>query len=129
MPTFMGCLALYEPSRGLWDEVGPGVDSAYPPQAPPQDMVPFTARMGFHEGCHGSADHSATLVGIADQLDDSPFGVIHRRLAPSFGIVVLWVIGRHSTSSQNFLAMRRLLPFFVDLILSFRLITLEQKAK
>uniref|UniRef100_M1DZP1 Uncharacterized protein n=1 Tax=Solanum tuberosum TaxID=4113 RepID=M1DZP1_SOLTU len=42
-----------------------------------------------------------TLVGIADQLGDSPFGVVHRHLAPSFGIVMLWVIGRHSTASRN----------------------------
>uniref|UniRef100_M1DB69 Uncharacterized protein n=1 Tax=Solanum tuberosum TaxID=4113 RepID=M1DB69_SOLTU len=39
------------------------------------------------------ANHSAALVGIADQLGDSPFGVIHRRLSPTFRIVVLWVIG------------------------------------
>uniref|UniRef100_M1D8H4 Uncharacterized protein n=1 Tax=Solanum tuberosum TaxID=4113 RepID=M1D8H4_SOLTU len=60
------------------------------------------------------------LVGIADQLGDSPFGVVHRRLAPSFNIIVLWVIGRHGTASQNFSAMRRLLPFSANLILSFR---------
>uniref|UniRef100_M1DID6 Uncharacterized protein n=1 Tax=Solanum tuberosum TaxID=4113 RepID=M1DID6_SOLTU len=35
------------------------------------------------------ADHSASLVRIADQLGDSPFGVVHRRLAPAFNIVVL----------------------------------------
>uniref|UniRef100_M1DVA5 'chromo' domain containing protein n=1 Tax=Solanum tuberosum TaxID=4113 RepID=M1DVA5_SOLTU len=34
-------------------------------------------------------DHSASLIGIADQLGDSPFGIVHRRLAPSFCIVVL----------------------------------------
>ncbi|WMV37038.1 hypothetical protein MTR67_030423 [Solanum verrucosum] len=52
-----------------------------------------------------ASDHSASLVGIADQLGDSPFGVVHRRLAPAFSIVVLWVIGRHGTTSQNFSAM------------------------
>ncbi|WMV50021.1 hypothetical protein MTR67_043406, partial [Solanum verrucosum] len=67
-----------------------------------------------------ATDHSASLVGIVDQLGDSPFGVVHRRLAPSFSIVVQWVIGRHGTASRNFLAMRRLLFFSADLILSFR---------
>ncbi|KAG5595750.1 hypothetical protein H5410_036982 [Solanum commersonii] len=33
-------------------------------------------------------DHSALLVRIADQLSDSPFGVVHRRLALAFNIVV-----------------------------------------
>uniref|UniRef100_M1DCF7 Uncharacterized protein n=1 Tax=Solanum tuberosum TaxID=4113 RepID=M1DCF7_SOLTU len=33
---------------------------------------------------------------------------------------VLWVIKRHGTDSRNFSAMRRLLPIFTDLILSFR---------
>ncbi|WMV58715.1 hypothetical protein MTR67_052100, partial [Solanum verrucosum] len=65
-------------------------------------------------------DHSASLVGIADQLGDSPFGVVHRRLAPTLNIIVLWVIGRHGTFSWNFLAMRRLLPLYADLILSFK---------
>uniref|UniRef100_M1DEH4 Uncharacterized protein n=1 Tax=Solanum tuberosum TaxID=4113 RepID=M1DEH4_SOLTU len=65
-------------------------------------------------------DHSVTLVGIPDQLGDSPLDIVHRRLAPSFSIVVLWVIGRHSTASRNISAMRRLLPFSADLILSFR---------
>uniref|UniRef100_M1DIC4 Uncharacterized protein n=1 Tax=Solanum tuberosum TaxID=4113 RepID=M1DIC4_SOLTU len=66
------------------------------------------------------ADHSASLVGIADQLGDSPFGVVHRRLAPAFNIVMLWVIGRHGTASRNFSVMRRLLPFSANLILSFK---------
>ncbi|WMV46278.1 hypothetical protein MTR67_039663 [Solanum verrucosum] len=57
-------------------------------------------------------DHSASLVGIADELSDSPFGVVHRRLAPSFSILVLWVVGQHGTASWNFSAMRRLLLFF-----------------
>uniref|UniRef100_M1E0T8 Uncharacterized protein n=1 Tax=Solanum tuberosum TaxID=4113 RepID=M1E0T8_SOLTU len=65
-------------------------------------------------------DHSASLVKIADQLGDSPFGVVHHRFAPTFSIVVLWVIGRHGTSSRNFSVMRRLLPFSADLIISFR---------
>ncbi|WMV45581.1 hypothetical protein MTR67_038966 [Solanum verrucosum] len=67
-----------------------------------------------------AADHSASLVRIADQLGDSPFGVVHRRLAPAFSIVVLWVIRRHSSASRNFSAMRRLLPFSTDNILSLR---------
>ncbi|KAG5632841.1 hypothetical protein H5410_004558 [Solanum commersonii] len=65
-------------------------------------------------------DHLATLVEIADQLGDSPFGVVHRRLALSIGIVMLWVIGQHSTASRNSLAMRRLVSFSADLIFSFR---------
>ncbi|WMV41870.1 hypothetical protein MTR67_035255 [Solanum verrucosum] len=63
--------------------------------------------------------HSASLIGIADRLGDSPFGVVHRCLAPSLNIVVLWVIGRHGPVSRNFSAMRRLLPFSGDLILFF----------
>uniref|UniRef100_M1DK65 Uncharacterized protein n=1 Tax=Solanum tuberosum TaxID=4113 RepID=M1DK65_SOLTU len=66
------------------------------------------------------ADHLVSLVGITNQLGNSPFGVIHRRLAPAFSIVVLWVIGRHGTTLRNFSAMRRLLPFSTNLILSFR---------
>uniref|UniRef100_M1DEG3 Uncharacterized protein n=1 Tax=Solanum tuberosum TaxID=4113 RepID=M1DEG3_SOLTU len=57
-----------------------------------------------------AADHSVLLVRIADQLGDLPRGVVHRRLAPFFSIVVLWVIGRHGTASRNFSAMRRLAP-------------------
>ncbi|WMV29997.1 hypothetical protein MTR67_023382, partial [Solanum verrucosum] len=67
-----------------------------------------------------AADHSASLVRITDQLHDSPFGVVHRRLAPAFSIVVLWVIGRHCIASQNCSAMRQLLPFSTDFILYFR---------
>uniref|UniRef100_M1DJ70 Gag-pol polyprotein n=1 Tax=Solanum tuberosum TaxID=4113 RepID=M1DJ70_SOLTU len=67
-----------------------------------------------------AADHSASLVEIADLLGDSPFGVVHRRLAPAFTIVVLWVIGRHGTALQNFVVIHRLLPFSADLIVSFR---------
>uniref|UniRef100_M1DLX1 Uncharacterized protein n=1 Tax=Solanum tuberosum TaxID=4113 RepID=M1DLX1_SOLTU len=66
------------------------------------------------------ADHSALLVGIANQLGDSPFGVAHRRLTPAFSIVVLWVIGSHGTASRNFSEMRRLLPISAYLILSFK---------
>ncbi|WMV19705.1 hypothetical protein MTR67_013090 [Solanum verrucosum] len=65
-------------------------------------------------------DHSASLVRIVDQLSDSPFGIVHCRLAPALNIIVLWVIGRHGTASRNFSAMRRLPPFSVDLILSIR---------
>ncbi|KAG5577347.1 hypothetical protein H5410_057481 [Solanum commersonii] len=67
-----------------------------------------------------AVDHSASLVGIADQLDDWPFGVVHHRLALAFSIVVLWVIGLHGTVSLIYLAMCRLLPFTAGLILSFR---------
>ncbi|KAG5600560.1 hypothetical protein H5410_031930, partial [Solanum commersonii] len=37
-------------------------------------------------------DLSMKLVGIADQLNNSSFSVV-LRLAPSFGIIMLWVIG------------------------------------
>ncbi|WMV08814.1 hypothetical protein MTR67_002199, partial [Solanum verrucosum] len=37
---------------------------------------------------------------------DLPFGVVHRRLALAFSIVVLCVIGSHSTASQNYSAKR-----------------------
>uniref|UniRef100_M1DKC3 Uncharacterized protein n=1 Tax=Solanum tuberosum TaxID=4113 RepID=M1DKC3_SOLTU len=66
------------------------------------------------------ADHSASLVGIADQVDDSPFGVFHHRLAPAFSIVMLWVIGRHDTTLRNYSSMHRMLSFSTDLIRSFR---------
>uniref|UniRef100_M1DC92 Uncharacterized protein n=1 Tax=Solanum tuberosum TaxID=4113 RepID=M1DC92_SOLTU len=65
-------------------------------------------------------NHSVSLVRIADQLGDSPFGVFYRRLAPTFSIIVLWVIGRHGTASRNFSAIRRLLFFSANLILSFK---------
>ncbi|WMV49556.1 hypothetical protein MTR67_042941 [Solanum verrucosum] len=65
-------------------------------------------------------DHLASLVRIADQLGDSPFGLVHRCLAPAFSIVVLEVIGRHGIASRNFSAMHRLLFFSTDLIISFR---------
>ncbi|KAG5613710.1 hypothetical protein H5410_013534, partial [Solanum commersonii] len=52
---------------------------------------------------------------------------IHHLLAPSFGIVMLWVIGQYSTTSWNFSMLCRVLPCSVTLILSVRLSTLEQK--
>ncbi|WMV24845.1 hypothetical protein MTR67_018230 [Solanum verrucosum] len=65
-------------------------------------------------------DHSASLVEIADQLGDPTFGRFHHRLALSFNIVVFWIIGQHCTTSVNFLVIRQLLIFIVDLICSFR---------
>uniref|UniRef100_M1E0Y3 Uncharacterized protein n=1 Tax=Solanum tuberosum TaxID=4113 RepID=M1E0Y3_SOLTU len=65
-------------------------------------------------------DHSAKLVGIADQLGDPPFGLVHRRLVLAFSIVVFWIIGRHNTVSWNCSAICRLLFFTADLICSFR---------
>ncbi|KAG5580573.1 hypothetical protein H5410_051200 [Solanum commersonii] len=53
-----------------------------------------------------STNHSASLVEITDQLGDSPFGVVHRCLAPAFSIVILWVIERHGTALQNCSVMR-----------------------
>ncbi|WMV18892.1 hypothetical protein MTR67_012277, partial [Solanum verrucosum] len=67
-----------------------------------------------------AAYHSTSLVGITDQLGDLPFCVVPHRLTPALNIIVLWVIGRYCTSSQNFSMMHRLLPFSTDLILSFR---------
>uniref|UniRef100_M1DTS9 Uncharacterized protein n=1 Tax=Solanum tuberosum TaxID=4113 RepID=M1DTS9_SOLTU len=49
-----------------------------------------------------TTDHLASLVRIADQLGDLPFGVVHCCLAPAFSIIVLWVIGRHGTALRNF---------------------------
>ncbi|WMV29600.1 hypothetical protein MTR67_022985, partial [Solanum verrucosum] len=46
-------------------------------------------------------EHSVKLVGIANQLGDLPFGLVHRRLALAFNIVVFWIIGRHSITSWN----------------------------
>ncbi|WMV09061.1 hypothetical protein MTR67_002446, partial [Solanum verrucosum] len=57
---------------------------------------------------------------IADQFGDPPCGRFDLRLALSFNIVVFWIIGRHSTASQNCSATRRLLLFSIDLILYFR---------
>uniref|UniRef100_M1DYJ5 Uncharacterized protein n=1 Tax=Solanum tuberosum TaxID=4113 RepID=M1DYJ5_SOLTU len=65
-------------------------------------------------------DHSVTLVEIADQLSYSPFGVVHRRLALVFSIVMFWIIRRPSTASRNFSVTHRLLLFNTDFILSFR---------
>uniref|UniRef100_M1DUG8 Uncharacterized protein n=1 Tax=Solanum tuberosum TaxID=4113 RepID=M1DUG8_SOLTU len=64
--------------------------------------------------------HSAQLVGIADTLGDPPFGLLHRLSALVFSIFVSWIIGRHSTASQNCSVTRRLLFFTANLILSFR---------
>ncbi|KAG5580112.1 hypothetical protein H5410_050739, partial [Solanum commersonii] len=74
-------------------------------------------------------DRSTSLVENADQLSDLPFGIVHRRLAPPFSIVLLWVIGRHGTASRNFSAMRRLLPFSAYLIISFRAQHIGTKGK
>ncbi|WMV30270.1 hypothetical protein MTR67_023655 [Solanum verrucosum] len=65
-------------------------------------------------------DHSAKLVGIADQLGDPPFGLVHRRLALDFSIIVFWIIVRHSTTSRNCSVICRLLLFTADLVRSFR---------
>ncbi|WMV24684.1 hypothetical protein MTR67_018069, partial [Solanum verrucosum] len=65
------------------------------------------------------ADLSARLVGITDLLGDSPFGVVHRRLALAFSIVVLYVIGR-PTTSQNYSVKCRLLLSSPFLSCSFK---------
>ncbi|KAG5598961.1 hypothetical protein H5410_030331 [Solanum commersonii] len=66
-------------------------------------QIPLKLRAKISKICVAS-NHSAALVRIADQLGNYPFGVIHRRLAPTFRIVMLWVIGRHGTASRNFSA-------------------------
>ncbi|KAG5580255.1 hypothetical protein H5410_050882 [Solanum commersonii] len=76
-----------------------------------------------------STNHSASLVKIVDQLGDPPFGRFHRCIALSFSIVVFWIIGRHSTASQNYSATRRPLLFTADLILSFRAQQIGKKCK
>ncbi|KAG5596102.1 hypothetical protein H5410_037334 [Solanum commersonii] len=48
-----------------------------------------------------STDRSASLVGIADRLSDSPFGVVHRRLAPVLNIVMFWVIGAQHIGTKG----------------------------
>ncbi|WMV58302.1 hypothetical protein MTR67_051687 [Solanum verrucosum] len=53
-----------------------------------------------------------TLWIFNDQLGDSPFGVVHRRLAPALSIVVIWVIRRHGTTSRSFSPTS---PFFCRL--------------
>ncbi|KAG5576850.1 hypothetical protein H5410_056984, partial [Solanum commersonii] len=67
-----------------------------------------------------AADQSIKLVGIADQLSDSPFGIVHRRLALSLSVIVFCMIRRHGTASLNYSKARRLLLFIDDLIRSFR---------
>ncbi|WMV48150.1 hypothetical protein MTR67_041535 [Solanum verrucosum] len=67
--------------------------------------------------CEGSL---GTLVGIADALGDPPFGLFHHFLAFAFSILASWIIRRYSTASRNYSAMRRLLHFTTDLIISFR---------
>ncbi|KAG5572239.1 hypothetical protein H5410_062005 [Solanum commersonii] len=46
--------------------------------------------------------------------------LIHHRLALAFSIVMFWIIGRHSTTSRNYLVIPQLLLFTFDLIRSFR---------
>ncbi|WMV54701.1 hypothetical protein MTR67_048086, partial [Solanum verrucosum] len=45
---------------------------------------------------------------------------VSSRLALSFSIVLFWIIGRHSTASQNYSVTHRWFFFTTDLILSFR---------
>uniref|UniRef100_M1DXN8 Uncharacterized protein n=1 Tax=Solanum tuberosum TaxID=4113 RepID=M1DXN8_SOLTU len=71
-----------------------------------------------------AADHSASLVEIANQLDDLPFGVnfsAMRRLILFSADLILSFRDQHTgTKGENFSAMRRLILFSADLILSFR---------
>ncbi|KAG5600638.1 hypothetical protein H5410_032008 [Solanum commersonii] len=65
-------------------------------------------------------DQSTQLVGIADALDELPFGLLHRLSAFAFNIFAFWIIGRYSIALRNCSATRRLLIFITDLIFSFR---------
>ncbi|WMV18642.1 hypothetical protein MTR67_012027 [Solanum verrucosum] len=78
-------------------------------------LLPFSADLilsfkAHHTGTKGeicaAADHLASLVGIADQLGDSPFGVDHPCLAPAFSIVVLWA--EHTRTKGGSKTLRRL---------------------
>ncbi|KAG5585776.1 hypothetical protein H5410_046210 [Solanum commersonii] len=60
------------------------------------------------------------LVGITDQLGNSPFGIVHSRVSLSLSIILFWIIRRHDTTSQSCSVTRRLLLFTTDLILSFK---------
>ncbi|KAG5604927.1 hypothetical protein H5410_026419 [Solanum commersonii] len=64
--------------------------------------------------------HNFDLVGIADALDDPPFGLIHRLSVFVFNIFAFWIFGRYSIALQNCSAMRRLIFFLTDLIFSFK---------
>ncbi|KAG5595268.1 hypothetical protein H5410_036500, partial [Solanum commersonii] len=91
------------------------------PKTKSLEMKPsFSSSLQNPQKIYAAMDRSASLVEIADQLSDSPFGVVRLRLALSFSIVVLWFIGLHGTSSQIYSAIRRLLPISADLILFFR---------
>ncbi|WMV13558.1 hypothetical protein MTR67_006943, partial [Solanum verrucosum] len=68
---------------------------------------------------YAAKDHLAKLVGIAYQLSDPPFRLVHHALALAFSIVVFWISRKHP-SSWNCLATCQLLLFTADLILSFR---------
>ncbi|KAG5610873.1 hypothetical protein H5410_022154 [Solanum commersonii] len=78
---------------------------------------------GLFKACNGvecKADYSAQLVEIADTFGDSPFGQFRRLLALALNIFALRVVGRYSTASQNYSAIRRLLHFIANLIFPFR---------
>ncbi|KAG5586185.1 hypothetical protein H5410_046619 [Solanum commersonii] len=48
--------------------------------------------LSFSKIC-AAADHSASLVMIADQLSDPPFGRFHRCLGLSFNIIIFGSLG------------------------------------
>ncbi|KAG5571847.1 hypothetical protein H5410_061613 [Solanum commersonii] len=68
-------------------------------------------KKGLSKACNGAeckcmlsqicaaADRLASIVGIVDQLGDSPFGVVHCCLVPTFVIIMLWPIGRYGLST------------------------------
>ncbi|KAG5599258.1 hypothetical protein H5410_030628, partial [Solanum commersonii] len=65
-------------------------------------------------------DHSTQLVGIADALGDSPFGLFHHLLALAFSLFSFWVVGQYGTSLRNYSVTRRQLHFIANLIFPFR---------
>ncbi|KAG5610544.1 hypothetical protein H5410_021825 [Solanum commersonii] len=55
----------------------------------PMPYPTHSLELSFSQIC-AAVDYLATLVGIADQLSDSPFGVVHLHFTPAFSIVILW---------------------------------------
>ncbi|KAG5629124.1 hypothetical protein H5410_000841 [Solanum commersonii] len=67
--------------------------------------------------------------GIADAFGDPPFGLLHHLSSVAFSIFVSWIIGRCNTALRSRSAMRRLLFFTADLLLSFRAQHIGTKGK
>ncbi|KAG5580038.1 hypothetical protein H5410_050665, partial [Solanum commersonii] len=85
----------------------------------PSPNLDLKNRSKFSKIC-AAKDHSINLVGIAVQLGDLPFCLVHCHITLAFIIIMFWIIRRHSTTSQNCSTTRRLLFFTTNLCLSFR---------